>query len=50
MNSELYNLIRFVMVIIAILAFVILCITDESRYYPEHNEAPCQEPAEIESL
>lgn len=48
MNSELYNLIRFTMVILAIVAFVILCVTDESRYYPVHND-PCLEPAEIES-
>lgn len=49
MNSNLYNLIRFAMVILAIVTFVILCVTDESRYYPVHND-PCLEPAEIESL
>lgn len=49
MNSNLYGLIRFAMVILAIVTFVILCVTDESRYYPVHDD-PCLEPAEIESL
>lgn len=50
MNSNLYGLIRFTMVVLAIIAFVILCVTDESRYHPVHEESPCMEPAEIESL
>ena len=50
MNSDLYNLIRFAMVILAIVTFVILCVTDESRYYPIHEETPCLEPAKTESL
>ena len=50
MNSELFNLIRLTMIILAIVAFVVLCVTDESRYYPVHDESPCLEPAEIESL
>ena len=50
MHNEIYNLMRLTMVILAIIAFVILCVTDESRYYPVHEESPCLEPAEIESL
>lgn len=50
MNSDLFNLIRFTMVILAIVTFVILCVTDERRYYPVHEESPCLEPAETESL
>lgn len=49
MNSNLYGLIRLTMIILAILAFVVMCITDESRYYPVHDD-PCLEPAEIETL
>lgn len=50
MHNEIYNLIRLTLVILAVFAFVILCVTDESRYYPVHDESPCLEPAEIESL
>lgn len=50
MNNEIYNLIRFTMVVLAIIAFVILCVTDEPQYQPVHEESPCMEPAEIESL
>lgn len=50
MHNEIYNLIRLTMIILAIIAFVILCVTDKAQYQPIHEEAPYQEPAEIESL
>lgn len=48
MHREMYNLIRAVLVFLAILAFLVLCYTDPSRYYPEHTEPVCTEPAEPE--
>lgn len=50
MNNDLFNLIRFVMLLLAIISFVIMCIMDESRDYPVHTDPPYMEPTEIESI
>lgn len=48
MHRETYNLIRAVLVFLAILAFLVLCYTDPSRSYPEHTEPACLETSEPE--
>lgn len=38
MHNELFNLMRVTLLILAIINFVIMCITDEPRKYPKHAE------------
>lgn len=48
MDKEIYNLVRATMLILVILIFAVLCLTDPSRQYPEHTEpAYLEEEPEI---
>ena len=38
MHNELFNLMRVTLLVLAIINFVIMCITEKHHTYPKHTE------------
>lgn len=49
MHKEIYNLIRGTLLIVLILFFVVLCVTEHRTPYPAYTETTCIEPTTASS-